>query len=334
MLKYIIKRIFISIVILFAVLFCAYVLMYNLPENYAEIVAREMSQMSGSSRRAKEWSEILESEYGLNESLFKGFATWLSNSVRGDFGNSWYYGVPVTEKFYPAFINSFMIGLVSAFGTLLISVPIGFYITFGKSRILCKIISVLSVVSISIPVFFIVALLKYIFAIELGWFDLGGLRSVDSVVYTAGEAFCDKISHMILPVIATIIASSGTLVRYVHINIKELLSSRYIKGLRAKGLDNKAIIKKHLMRNAAVPVINIFCTMLPTALAGSIVIETLFSIDGIGYVAYTALINGDIPLIMFYILYTTFLTVGFYFLSDVLCSVADYRVSQSISERF
>lgn len=331
--KYIIKRFLISIITLFAVLFCAYALMYNLPENYAEIVAREMSLISGSERSAEEWERILTSEYGLNKGMFEGFAIWLSDAVKGNFGDSWYYGISVTEKFYPSFINSLTLGVISAFGTLIVSVFFGVYTASGKNKNLSRLISIASVVVISIPSFFIVALLKYIFAVELGWFDLGGLKSFNSVDFTAEEAFWDRVSHLVLPISAIIITSSGTLMRYVNINIKELIGSRYVKGLRAKGLDKKSIVSSHLMKNVAVPIINLFCTMIPTALAGSIVIETLFSIDGVGYVAYTALINGDIPMIMFYILHTTLLTVGFSFVADVLCSIVDYRVANSLTGR-
>jgi len=189
------------------------------------------------------------------------------------------------------------------------------------------------VILISIPLFFIAALLKYIFAIKLGWFDLGGLKSFDSIILSPYEAFVDRLSHMILPVVAMVTASIGTLIRYVQVNIRSLIGSRYIKGLRAKGLSDREIVSKHIMRNAAVPIINVFCTMLPTALAGSIVVETLFSIDGVGFLAYNALINGDIPMIMFYVLHTTLLTVGFSFVADVLCAAVDYRVAKSLMGR-
>ena len=138
---------------------------------------------------------------------------------------------------------------------------------------------------------------------------------------------------MILTVIAIIISSSGSLIRYVHINVQNLLGSRYIKGLRAKGISDRNIVSKHLLRNILVPVLNLFFTIMPAMLAGSIVVETLFSIDGIGHLAYIALINGDIPLIMFYITYTTCLTVGFAFIADILCAVIDYRVADTFERR-
>ena len=162
---------------------------------------------------------------------------------------------------------------------------------------------------------------------------MGGLKSFDSIGISGFEEFCDRVEHIILPVTAIIISGSGTLIRYVHVNVRNLLGARYIKALRAKGIPDRNIVSKHLLRNVTVPVINLFFAVLPTILAGSIAVETLFSIDGIGYMAYTALINGDIPLIMFYIMYTTVLTVGFAFVADVLSAAIDYRVANTFERR-
>lgn len=333
MLRYVLKRLLISIIVLFTVLFLAYTLIYNLPENYAEIAAREMSMMSGSERSAAEWEEILVSEYGLDCGLIKGFFIWLGNAMKGDFGVSWCYGVTVTERFYPAFINSLILGLISSFIALLVAVPLGIYSASNRKKKVGVFMNVATVFVISVLVFFIVALLKYIFAIKLGWFDLGGIESFDSQGMSSCEMVADRISHMVLPVTAMVLSGIGILIRYVHVSIKGLIGARYVKGLKAKGLDDKTIVLKHMMRNAAVPIINIFCIMLPTVLIGSIVIETLFSIDGIGYLAYTSLINGDIPMIMFYILHATVITVGFSFVSDVLCAAFDYRIAERFAGR-
>lgn len=333
MLRYILKRLVISIVVLFAILFLAYVIMYNLPENYAEIAAREISMMSGVGRSAAEIEEILFSEYGLDCGLIEGFFTWLENTLTGDFGVSWYYGVEVTEKFYPSFMNSLTLGLIASFLALFSAVPVGICSATGCKKNIGKLINLFTVILISVPVFFVVALLKYIFAIKLDWFELGGLKSFNDFEMSSGEVFIDRISHMVLPVLSMIIASMGALIRYVHVSIKGIVGARYVKGLKAKGLSDKEIVRKHLLRNAAVPIINVFCIMLPTALCGSIVIETLFSIDGIGYLAYTSLVNGDIPMIMFYILHAAVITAGFSFAADVLCAVADYRIAGSIAGR-
>ncbi|MBE7064885.1 MAG: ABC transporter permease [Ruminococcaceae bacterium] len=333
MARYIFRRFLISIVVIFVVLFLSYALIYNLPENYAEIAAREMCLLSGGQRSASEWEQILMSEYGLDKGLVKGFLSWISDMICGNFGKSWYYGVAVTEKFSGAFVNSVSIGFIAAVASMLISVPAGIYTASGKKSLVSVLISVLSVLLISMPVFFVIALLKYVFAIKLGLFDLGGLRSFDSIGDFGFAAFCDRISHMILPVIAIIISSSGTLIRYVHINIQNLLGSRYIKALRAKGISDGDIVSKHLVRNVMVPVINLFFAVLPTVFAGSIAVETLFSIDGIGHLAYIALINGDVPLIMFYIMYTTIMTVGFAFIADIMCAAVDYRVANTFERR-
>ena len=333
MAQYVLKRFLISIVVIFVVLFITYALIYNLPENYAEIAAREMSLLSGSQRSAAEWEQILMSEYGLDKGLIRGFLSWIFNALCGNFGKSWYYGVDVYEKFSGAFENSISISFISTVISILLSVPVGIYTASENKKSVSTIVSVLSVLLISVPAFFVIALLKYVFSIKLGLFDLGGLRSFDYIGDFGFDEFCDRFSHMILPVIAIIISNSGSLIRYVHINVQNLLGSRYIKGLRAKGISDRNIVSKHLLRNILVPVLNLFFTIMPAMLAGSIVVETLFSIDGIGHLAYIALINGDIPLIMFYITYTTFLTIGFAFIADILCAVIDYRVADTFERR-
>ena len=187
-------------------------------------------------------------------------------------------------------------------------------------------VTVIALLCISMPTFFLATLLKLIFSIKLGWFDLVGMQSRDYMLLSDFGKFLDLGKHMVLPVITFTMVGIGGLMRYTRTNMLEVLNSDYIRTARAKGLSERTVINRHAFRNTLIPLITITGTTLPALFSGALITETLFGIRGIGYTSYYAMINGDIPFTMFYLAFISILTLLSNLLADVLYAVVDPRV--------
>ena len=140
------------------------------------------------------------------------------------------------------------------------------------------------------------------------------------------SAILDIAWHFVLPVVTIVIVSIGSLMRYTRTNMLEVLNSDYIRTARAKGLSEKVVINKHAFRNTLIPIVTIIGGSLPGLFSGAMITETLFGISGIGYISYQAMVGGDIPFTMFYMLFLAVLTLMGTLLADILYAVVDPRV--------
>jgi len=325
MLAYIAKRLAQCSIILLFVAFLLYAVMRSIPTSYVETIARQRSQLPGS-KPYTEWLAQLNALYGLDTDVFTGFMKWLGSAIRGDFGDSWYYNVPVTKKFSAVIWDSFALGGISFLLQLMIAIPLG--ITAAKKQYSKTdySITVVALFGISLPTFFFATILKWIFSIRLGWFDLYGkvgryYDQLDSV----GKLF-DIASHYVLPVLTLLIVSIGSLMRYTRTNMLEVLNADFIRTARAKGVPEKQVIHKHAFRNTLIPLVTLIGGSLPGLFAGAMITETLFQIPGIGYTSYQAMVNGDIPFYMFYSVFLAGLTLLGTLISDILYAIVDPRV--------
>lgn len=323
--KYIIKRILISIVILFFVSFIIYALMRCLPTSYIESVARQKS-MQPNSKSFEEWMEQLEAMYNMDKGIIPGFFAWLGNMLRGNFGDSWKWTVPVIEKFNDTVWLSFVMGAISFVLELVIAIPLGIIAATKQYSKTDYTISVIALAGISLPTFFFASLLKLLFSVKLGWFDLYGLVGRDFNSLSIIGQFLDKAEHLIMPITTLVVVSMGSLVRYTRTNMLEVLSSDYIRTARAKGLSERKVVYHHAFRNTLIPLVTIIGGSLPGLFSGALITETLFSIPGIGYASYHSMVSGDIPFSMFYMVFMAVLTLAGNLLSDILYAVVDPRV--------
>ena len=255
-----------------------------------------------------------------------GFFGWLGEVVKGDFGDSWAYNVPVTEKFKSVIWDSFFIGVISFVLELVIAIPLGILAARKQYSHTDYAITVVALIGISLPSFFFATLLKLLFSIHLGWFDLYGKTGRNFQFLSPFGQFCDLASHLVLPIMTLTIVSIGFLMRYTRTNMLEVLNSDYIRTARAKGLSERVVINKHAFRNTLIPIVTMVGGTLPGLFSGAMITETLFQYPGIGYTSYNAMINGDIPFSMFYLLFMAMLTLIGNLLSDILYAVVDPRV--------
>ena len=323
--KYVIKRLILSVIILFFVSFVIYALMRCLPTSYIETIARQKS-MQPNSKPYEEWLAQLSAAYNMDKGIVPGFFGWLKNAVRLDFGDSWSWTVPVIEKFNDTVWLSFVMGAISFVLELLIAIPLGVYAAthqYSKSDYL---ISIIALAGISLPTFFFASLLKLLFSVRLGWFDLFGLVGRYYNQLDSWGQFLDKANHLVLPITVLTVLSIGSLMRYTRTNMLEVLGSDYIRTARAKGLSETKVIYKHAFRNTLIPLVTVVGGSLPGLFSGALITETLFAIPGIGFTSYHSMVGGDIPFSMFYMVFLAILTLLGNLISDILYAVVDPRV--------
>ena len=323
--KYIVKRIFISVVILFFVAFIIYALMRCLPTSYIEQVARQRSMAPGS-MSYEQWMERLAAQYNMDKGIVVGFFGWFWTFLKGDFGDSWKWTVPVIEKFNDVIWVSFIMGAISFFFELIIAIPLGVIAATKQNSKTDYIISVIALAGISFPTFFFASLLKLVFSVKLGWFDLFGLVGRNYNNLDAWGKVLDMAHHLVLPIITLVVISFGSLMRYTRTNMLEVLNADYIRTARAKGLSERKVIYHHAFRNTLIPIVTIVGGSLPGLFSGALITETLFGINGIGYVSYQSMVGGDIPFSMFYMVFLAVLTLLGNLLADILYAVVDPRV--------
>jgi len=323
--KYIIKRLIQSLIILFFVSFIIYALMRCLPTSYVEAMARQKSMQPGS-KSYEEWLAQLSAMYNMDGSIISGFFQWLGQMLRGEFGDSWKWTVPVLEKFHDTVWLSFVMGFISFVLEIIIAIPLGVIAATKQYSKTDYAISVIALAGISLPTFFFASLLKLVFSVKLGWFDLYGLVGRSYNLLSPMGQLMDKANHLVLPIITLVVISMGGLMRYTRTNMLEVLSADYIRTARAKGLSERKVIYHHAFRNTLIPIVTIIGGSLPGLFSGALITETLFGIPGIGFASYHSMVSGDIPFSMFFMVFTAILTLLGNLIADILYAVVDPRV--------
>ncbi|MBR3639387.1 MAG: ABC transporter permease [Clostridia bacterium] len=323
--KYILKRLLISIVILFFVALIIYILMRCLPTSYLEAVAQQKSSQPGA-KSYEEWMEQLKATYGMDRGIISGFFTWFGKAITGNFGDSWKFTVPVVEKFKSVIGISFIMGFVSLILEIIIAIPLGILAAMKQNTKTDYTISVVALAGISLPTFFFASLLKLVFAIKLNWFDPIGVVGRNYAQLDSFGKFLDMAHHLVLPIVTLVVISFGSLMRYTRTNMLEVMNSDYIRTARAKGLSERKVIYHHAFRNTLIPLVTIIGASLPGLFSGALITETLFSVEGIGYVSFQAMTSGDIPFSMFYLSFLAVLTLIGNLIADILYAVVDPRV--------
>lgn len=330
MFKYILKRIGISILVLFGVSVIIYMIVRLMPTDFIE---NKYSSQLASGTMTMEDIYNMKEPLGLNDNSFwgilKGYWKWFSKAITGDLGNSWKYELKVSTVISENMWISFAIAIIATALQFLIAIPLGITSATHQYSARDYVVTVLTMIGISLPTYFFGAILIKVFAVDLGWFPSEGLNS--SRVFPDGFGgwwikLFDTIHHLILPIFCSVILSIGGLMRYTRTNMLEVLNSDYIRTARAKGLSEKKVIYKHAFRNTMIPIVTLLAGILPSLFGGMMITEEVFGIPGIGRMAYKALTEGDIPFIMGYNMFLAILTVLGTLFSDIMYSVVDPRV--------
>ena len=327
MLKYIIKRLALSVFILLGVSLIIYVLIRCMPINFIQQKIDAMNQ--GGATVPEETVKIMMDLYGLGDDSFlgilKGYFNWLGSLCRFDFGTSFKYGVPVIDVIKDHMGVSFAVALIATVFEFMIAIPLGITAATHQYSLRDYIVTILVMVGISLPAFFFGQVLKDVLAIKLGWFPPSGL--VDATQSLTGAAlFTDYLRHMFIPILTVVILSIGGRMRMTRTNMLEVLSSDYIRTARAKGLSERKVIYKHAFRNTMIPLVTSLAGLLPSLFSGAIITEQVFDLPGIGNIAFKAMMQADIPFIMGYNMFLALLSVLGILLADLMYAVVDPRV--------
>ena len=251
--------------------------------------------------------------------------------LRGDFGISYIDGQEISTKIWDKIWISFALALISIIIAYLVSIPIGIYSAYKKDSAIDKGMSFVLFILYSMPSFFVGILLLLAFANpdNLSWFPVSGIQ--DPSTFNPDWSMWQKAKHrlpyLILPIITYTYGSFAFLSRIMRIGMIDVVSQDYVRTARAKGLAEKKVILKHALRNSLLPIITVFAAIFPMAIGGSVIIEVIFSIPGMGLEVYNAILNYDYPMIITFFTLSGFLLMVGYLVSDVLYALVDPRIS-------
>ena len=328
MLKYILKRLALSVLILIGVSLIIYFLIRLMPVDFIQDKINAMNQ--GGATVPQETVDKMYEMYGLEANpsflgIIKGYLTWLKALCRFDLGTSFVYGIPVAEVIVDHMGVSFAVALIATVFEFMIAIPLGITAATHQYSIRDYVVTIFVMIGISLPSFFFGQMLKDLFAIKLGIFPVSGL--VDASGSATGLALLpDYFMHMFIPILTVVILSIGGRMRMTRTNMLEVMNSDYIRTARAKGLKESKVIYKHAFRNTLIPIVTTLAGLLPSLFSGDIITEQVFDLPGIGNVALKAMNKGDIPFIMGYNMFLAILSVIGVLLSDLMYAVVDPRV--------
>lgn len=315
--KYVLKRVGISIIVLLGVTFTVFILMKLQPgDPYKAMLTPDMSAES---------IEIKLQELGYYDNVFVQYQRWFISFIKGDLGYSIYYRAPVVTKIIERFSNTLvLLSTVFVLSTIM-SISIGMIASMKPNSIFDKIANFISYLGISIPTFFLAMILIKKFSFDFGLLPASGNSSV-GVDLTALGQIIDKIKHMVLPVTVLVFNQSGKMISHIRESFSETLKGEYIRTARMKGLSKSSVMLKHAFPVALPNIITILSLQLPNLLSGVIVTETVFVWLGMGRLTYDAIRHNDYPLIMGVTLFNAVLVLIVSLFSDILCKFVDPRI--------
>lgn len=327
MLKYILKRLIMSVFILMGVSMIIYFLIRLMPVDFIQDKINAINQ--GGATVSEETVNAMYAMYGLGDNSFlgilKGYFSWLGALCTFDLGTSFVYGIPVADVIFEHMGISFAIALIATVFEFLIAIPLGITAATHQYSFRDYVVTVLVMVGISLPSFFFGQMLKDLFALKLGWFPASGLVNA-SASYVGVELLLDYVKHMFIPILTIVILSIGPRMRMTRTNMLEVMNSDYIRTARAKGLKESVVINKHAFRNTLIPLVTSLAGLLPSLFSGAIITEQVFDLPGIGNIALDAMNRGDIPFIMGYNMFLALLSVIGVLLADLMYGIVDPRV--------
>ena len=317
---YSIKRALLMVPILLGITLLSFSVMHMAPGGPAE------AQMEFSAKASAEARERLRKLYGADQPVHKQYLTWLRKFVTLDFGEAFADGRKVKDKILERLPITLTINLLSLFVVLLIAIPIGIMSATHQYSVLDRATTMFVFVGYSMPHFWMALLLIYLFGVQWGVLPISGKESLDTTGFTKLQWLMDRAEHLVLPVFVSAIGGLAGFSRYMRNNMLEVMRQDYIRTARAKGLPENTVIYKHALRNALMPVITILGLSLPGIIGGSVIMETVFGIDGMGRLMFQAVFSRDYNVAMGILVPAAVLTMLGNFLADIGYALADPRV--------
>ncbi|WP_278926408.1 oligopeptide ABC transporter permease [Staphylococcus auricularis] len=301
MLRYVLKRIGYMVVSLFIIMTITFFLMKLMP-----------GSPFNDEKLTPDQKAIVNEKYGLNDPVIIQYVNYVKNIVTGDFGNSFQYNnQPVWDLISPRLVPSIEMGIAAMVIGVILGLILGVAAATKQNTWVDYSATVISVIAVSVPSFVLAVLLQYVFAVKLEWVPVAGW-----------EGF----STAILPSLALSAVVLATVARYIRAEMIEVLSSDYILLARAKGNSTMRVLFGHALRNALIPVITIIVPMLASILTGTLTIENIFGVPGLGDQFVRSIQTNDFPVIMATTLLFSTLFIVSIFIVDILYGVIDPRI--------
>jgi peptide/nickel transport system permease protein len=322
MLWYALRRLVLALPLLLGITFITFAVIHLAPGEPVDLQAGEMGAKSSAQAR-----QLLREMYGLDKPIAVQYWNWLGRLVRLDFGRSFAPdGRPVIQKIGERLPVTLLLNIVELLIIVALSVPIGMYSATRQYSTFDKITTIFVFVGFATPDFWLALLLMILFGIELGWLPISGLRSLNWEYLTFWRQQWDFLSHLILPVLVATFGGLAGFSRYMRQSMLEVVRQDYIQSARAKGLAEGVVIGKHALRNALLPLVTILGLSLPGLIGGSVIVESIFAIPGMGQLMVQAVFERDYPVIMGNLVIVASLTLVANLVADLAYGLVDPRI--------
>ncbi len=309
MMRYILKRILIAIPVLIGITLIDYVIMC--------LAGSPLSMMQGPrvSQAAVEAKAI---QLGLNQPIYIQYFTWLGQLLNGNWGYSIKTHQPVLAMIGQNLGPTLLLMGTSLVLGFIIAIPAGVYSATHQYKKGDYAAVTLSFLGTSIPSFFLSLILVYVFTVRLGWLPSDGMTTLGT-----GGGFWDVARHMVMPVLVLTASLAGSNIRYVRSSMLEVLQKDYLRTATAKGIGRGAVVRRHAVRNALLPIITVIGMELPMLIGGAVIVEQVFSWPGLGLLTMSAIMGRDYPVIMGVSLLSAVMVLLGNLITDILYAVVD-----------
>lgn len=320
MLKYLVKR----IIILIPVVLCISIMLFGISKMMPGDPVRAMLPTSLKADQYQASYDAMYQKLGLDKSLPEQYVRWMANLFQGELGYSSSYNKEVKDVVGEPLRNTIILNVFVNIFYLLIAIPIGIKCATKRGSVFDNGWQVFSLITYSMPSFFLALSLIYVFGIKLGWLPMGSMPN--TAILSGKELMIDWIRHLILPVTTLVIISVASAIRYVRNAMIEALGQDYVRTARAKGLSEKVVIYSHAFRNALIPVSFVVVSTIFSLFSGSAITETVFAYYGIGKLMVTAVVARDTQLIITMNLFFAIVSVVSVLVGDIIYCLVDPRV--------
>ena len=334
MTKYVLKRLVYMVIVFLLVSLLMYSIYNLIPTDPARAELEPMKNTLTPTEYEARY-QALRAEMGLDDPLIIRYLRWfgfwpdvdgkVNGMIQGNFGYSQKYKTDVVNILPSRMLNTIYINIFSTLVALAITIPLGIACAVHKRGKLDNTVQVLSIVGYSIPVYIIALVFIWLFAVTLRWLPVVGMETPGNN-FTGWRAFWDKIYYMTLPVLVMTVGSLGGMTRYVRAAMIESLSMDYIRTARAKGLRERVVIYSHAWRNALLPVITVLIGWFISIFSGSLIIEQMFGLNGMGQLYYQGLMNNDYELALAIQMFYVLIALVGQLITDLSYGIVDPRV--------
>lgn len=324
MVKYVAKRLVYMVGVFFVVSVIMFILFNNVPGDRA---LNQVQNMRGkvSNERFQEMYEQARDKLGLDDPIPIRYVKWMGNLLRGDLGYSTIYKKNVIDVLGQPLRNTILINIIATVLALAITIPLGIFCAVKKFSRFDNVVQVFTIVGYSVPIYIIALVFIYLLSVKLRWFPISGMNSPN--FQGTGLAFVkDRMYYLALPLIVMTVASLGGMTRYVRAAMIDALRMDYVRTARAKGLKEKVVIYSHAWRNALLSVITLIIGWFMSIFMGSIIIEQVFQLNGIGLMYYKGLLGQDYDIALAIQMLYCVITLISNLVTDLSYGIVDPRV--------